>query len=194
MYGDFSVHDEQYGFSVRPGPMFRRRATMVEWAAQFLGFLFVFGTFAVVASTTSLSGTSLDIFEGGILMIGVVAATIFFWIGTRGTAIELQVDRYRHQYRTVVRNHRNAERVLEIHPFSSVDSAFIDKKSADAKTAKLIIRTVNDPQGVILLSGATRALTTLHVVLTNLSGPVKKTPLRQKSRAIFNVRPTVAAE
>ena len=32
--GDFSVFDEDYGFSIRPGAKRRRRATLVEWAAQ----------------------------------------------------------------------------------------------------------------------------------------------------------------
>lgn len=192
VYGTFSVVDEPYGVSIRPGRTLRRRATLVEWTAQYMGFLCIFGTFGIVAGSTGLSGSKLDLFEAGILMTGVVLATLFFWIGTRGTGMEIQVDTFRRQFRTAVRNHKGVDRVLEVHSFDVIDSAFVHRFSQHSPNGSFSIRTEREPRGIALLSGNIRAIQNIHAVLALLTKPAE-TPKRQKSRAIFQNRETAAA-
>ncbi len=191
-YGAFTVVDEPYGVSIRPGKALRRRATLVEWTAQYMAFLTIFCTFGLVAGSTGLSGSKLDLFEAGIFMSGAVVATVFFWIGTRGTAMEIQVDTFRHQFRTAIRNHKGIERILEVHDFSSIESAFVHKLGQHAPVGSFSIRTPSEPRGIVLLSGNIRAIQSVHAVLLHV---IKLTdrPAKQKSRAIFQAREGVAA-
>ena len=191
-YDTFKVVDEPYGFSIRPGRVSRRRATLVEWTAQYMGFLCIFGTFGVVAGSTGLSGSKLDLFEAGIFMTGAVLATLFFWIGTRGTAMEIQVDTFRRQFRTAVRNHKGIDRVIEVHDFDLIDSAFVHRVSQRAPFGSFSVRTPTEPRGIALISGNIRAIQNMHAVLSLLA-KTKPAPLRRKSRAIFHHRSVEAA-
>lgn len=192
-YGDFTIVDEDYGFSVRPGKKRQRRALLVEWAAQYMAFLSIFGTFGIVAGVNGLSGTRLDVFEIGIFMCGVALAAFFFWVSLRGTAQELQVDQHRHQFRTAFRNYRGAVRIIEIHDFSTIESAFVHKLSQRSRTGSLSVRTLGDPDGVVLLSGHAKSLSNLHLVLARLLRS-KTRPVASKSRAIFNRPAALVAE
>jgi len=164
--GAFSVMDEDYGYSVRPGRMGRRRATMVEWAAQYLGFLSLFVMVGIVASSTGLSGAKVGFAELGIIAIGLTSATGFFYIGTRGTATELQVDNKRHEYRVAVRNWRGATRIQSVYALGNVESAFVRKQGFPASVGQFLIRTTKHPQGIVLLSGDFDGLHHLHEVLS----------------------------
>jgi len=164
--GAFSVVDEDYGYSVRPGPMARRRATIVEWAAQYLGFLSIFMMVGVVASSTGLSGANVGFAELGVIAVGLTSATGFFFIGTRGTATELQVDTKRHEYRVAVRNWRGTDRVQQVFARGNVESAFVRKQGFPASNGQLLVRTAKHPQGTVLLSGDFDGLHHLHEVLS----------------------------
>lgn len=179
--GAFTVVPEEYGFSVRPGPAARRRATMVEWAAQYMAFLTIFATVGAVASSAGLSGEAVDIFEAGIVALGFGVAAAFFWVGTRGTALELQVDTYRRQFRTAIRNWRGSERIMEIHDFNNVESAFVHRRTQRERSARFCVRTRSEPEGVEMITGDPTALGALHEVLAR--------SLRASQRPVTKERP-----
>lgn len=164
--GAFKVVDEDYGYSVRPGPQARRRATIVEWAAQYLAFLTIFATVGVVASSSGLSGANVGLPEVGIILVGLTSSLGFFFIGTRGTAEELQVDTRRHEYRTAIRNWRGQDRVQATHALGNVESAFVRMRGFPFKSAQFLVRTRTAPQGTVLLSGDAKSLKHLHEVLS----------------------------
>ena len=127
--GNLRIVDELYGYTVRQGYQARRRSTFVEWVAHFMAFALLFGTLGMILAQHGLSGPRVDVFEIGIAALGIALAGWFFWVGTRGTAVELQVDQARRELRTAVRNWRNNVRVLETHPFRNVESVFVHKRS-----------------------------------------------------------------
>ena len=192
--GGFSVVHETYGFSVRPGAARRRRANLVEWTAQYMGFLTIFATVGLVASSAGLSGMQVDLFEAGILTLCVVVAVIFFWIGTRGTTQELQVDIENGQFRVASRNYRGAERVSEVIPFAEVDSIFVHRQSRLAAKAEFSVRTKAEPRGISILAGKGAAVDHLHTVMTRLMNPAQKAAEVTRYRKAFKQLEAIAAE
>jgi len=164
--GAFKVVDEDYGYSVRPGTAARRRATLVEWCAQFLGFLSFFAMVGIVVAASGLHGSSVGFAELGVIGVGLTSTFGFFFIGTRGTATELQVDTKRHEYRVAIRNWRGIDRVQTVYALGNVESAFVRKKGFPAKVGQFLVRTPKYPQGVVLMSGDFDGLHHLHEVLS----------------------------
>jgi hypothetical protein len=180
----FTVVDEDYGYSVRPGRQARRRATLVEWAAQYLGFLSLFAMIGVVVSAGGLSGSKVDVFELGIMFLGLAAAGGFFYIGTRGTAVELQVDTARRELRTAIRNWKGSTRILEVHAMANIESAFVRARGFPLSHGQFLVRTQKDPSGVVLLSGDPDGLHHLHEVLSRPVVDWQKQKARVASRPI----------
>ena len=139
-----------------------------------LGFLCIFATIELVAGSAGLSGSGLDIFEIGIFLMGIAAAVVFFWVGTRGTAHELLVDTFRRQFRSAVRGYRGTDRIEETHDFANVESAFVRRRSQRARNGEFSLRTRSEENGVTMLSGNAEALSNLHVILSRMIS----TPLR----------------
>ncbi len=163
--GNLRIVDELYGYTVRPGGSARRRATLVEWAAHFVGFGLLFGTFGLIIAPGGLNGANLDVFEIGIAVAFVAVSVVFFWIGTRGTAVEIQVDQIRQELRTAVRNWRGRMKVMETYSFGNIESLFVHKRSQRAETGKLCIGTYSEPRGIELIEAGAAELRHLYKAL-----------------------------
>ena len=148
--GTYQVVDESYGYSLRPGKQARMRATMVEWAAQFLAFSIGFATIAIIISPAGPGGKSFDVFEIGIAVIGFLVAGCFFSIGTRGTALELQVDRVKREYRTAYRNWRNHVKVAETYEMDQVRGVYVHATKG-LSIGKMVFQMYADPDGLELI-------------------------------------------
>lgn len=180
--GYLRIVDELFGYSVRPGAYLRRRATMVEWSAYFVGFSILFGIVGLLATSAGASAATLDAFVLTILVCGAGLAGFFFWVGFRGTAIEAQVDIARRELRTAVRNWRGQERILETHAFAEIESMFVHRKG---QSARLCVRTVQEPAGVEIVAADNATLKFLHEVM---SGDIAADRPRRKAAAAKRVK------
>lgn len=160
----FEIREDAYGYSIRPGEVLRRRATMVEWAAYFLAFMSLFATFGLLAILESPTGGSFDLFQAGLALAGAVFSGFFFWIAVRGTALELQVDTGARQIRTAVRNWRGRARILESFAFGEITEIFVT--GAGLQT-QLCVATTNIPQGVELVGGDARSLAAVLSIVSD---------------------------
>jgi hypothetical protein len=176
--GSLRIVDELYGYTVRVGHKERRKATLVEWVAHAMAFALLFGTLGMILAPQGLGGSGVDVFEFGIAVLGVALAGWFFWIGTRGTAVELQVDQARREIRTAVRNWRNNVRVLESHPFRNVESVFVHKRSQKAEKGKLCIGTYAEPRGIELIEAGSHELRHLYKALARGLRPNQAEPAK----------------
>ncbi|MEM8632278.1 MAG: hypothetical protein AAGF74_13660 [Pseudomonadota bacterium] len=165
--GGFRVSTEAYGVSVRPGAQLRRRATMVEWSAYFLGFLTLFATVGIFFIQNGTADAEMTLFEGGIAMVGASFAAFFFWVALRGTAMELQVDSVAGELRMVVRSWRDTTRVLETYALSEIEDLFVIQRGNEAH---LCVRTEEDPDGVETISGDEGALGVIQKALNPAVG------------------------
>lgn len=149
----FRVDETYWGYVVQSTEPPSALTVITQALASFFGAAFVVASLMMWAMPSQLASDDSVMFRLAASVLTASAAALLLWYASRGTRVQVQIDRSLGEVREVVINRSSRATLLGRYSFDEIGSVFLDRHGRRDSRATLMLRLGNSAQKVPVVSG-----------------------------------------